>query len=75
MKEKGIDISANKPNLLTTEMSNEADLIVTMGAVTKTSALVHFLSPQLTGGSKIQKASLLRRLGKSGIRSKTEFSL
>jgi arsenate reductase (thioredoxin) len=31
MREKGIDISTNKPKLLTTEMSNEADLIVTMG--------------------------------------------
>jgi protein-tyrosine-phosphatase len=31
MKEKGIDISMNKPKLLTTKMSNEADLIVTMG--------------------------------------------
>jgi protein-tyrosine-phosphatase len=31
MKEKGIDISRNKPKLLTTKMSNEADLIVTMG--------------------------------------------
>lgn len=31
IKEKGIDISRNKPKLLTTKMSNEADLIVTMG--------------------------------------------
>jgi arsenate reductase (thioredoxin) len=31
MKEKGIDISANKPKLLTFEMAQNADLIVTMG--------------------------------------------
>ena len=31
MKEKGIDISGNKPKLLTFEMAQNADLIVTMG--------------------------------------------
>ena len=31
MKEKGIDISKNKPKLLTTEMAEEADKIITMG--------------------------------------------
>lgn len=31
MREKGIDISMNKPKLLTFEMAQEADLIVTMG--------------------------------------------
>ncbi len=31
MKERGIDISMNKPKLLTFEMAQEADLIVTMG--------------------------------------------
>ena len=31
MKEKGIDISMNKPKLLTPKMSEEADLIITMG--------------------------------------------
>jgi arsenate reductase len=31
MKEKGIDISNNKPKMLTQEMANQADLIVTMG--------------------------------------------
>ncbi|MGD0449870.1 MAG: arsenate reductase ArsC [Candidatus Bathyarchaeia archaeon] len=31
MKEKGIDISSNKPKMLTQEMANQADLIVTMG--------------------------------------------
>ncbi len=31
MKEKGIDISMNKPKLLTTEMAEEADKIITMG--------------------------------------------
>ncbi len=31
MKEKGIDISKQKPKLLTAEMINEAGLVVTMG--------------------------------------------
>jgi protein-tyrosine-phosphatase len=31
MKEKGIDISMNKPKMLTFQMSQDADLIVTMG--------------------------------------------
>jgi protein-tyrosine-phosphatase len=31
MKEKGIDISMNRPKLLTTKMAEEADLIITMG--------------------------------------------
>lgn len=31
MKEKGVDISSNKPKMLTTDMINEASLVVTMG--------------------------------------------
>jgi arsenate reductase (thioredoxin) len=31
MKEKGIDISTNKPKLLTFQMAQESDLIITMG--------------------------------------------
>jgi protein-tyrosine-phosphatase len=31
VKEKGIDISNSKPKLLTQEMANQADLIITMG--------------------------------------------
>jgi arsenate reductase len=31
MKERGIDISMNKPKLLTTRMAEEADKIITMG--------------------------------------------
>jgi protein-tyrosine-phosphatase len=31
LKEKGIDISMNKPKLLTFQMAQDADLIVTMG--------------------------------------------
>lgn len=31
MKEKGIDISMNKPKLLTVKMTEEADKIITMG--------------------------------------------
>jgi protein-tyrosine-phosphatase len=31
LKEKGVDISVNKPKLLTFQMAQDADLIVTMG--------------------------------------------
>ena len=31
MKEKGIDLTANKPKMLTNEMITEAGLVVTMG--------------------------------------------
>jgi arsenate reductase len=31
LKEKDIDISMNKPKLLTQEMADQADLIITMG--------------------------------------------
>ena len=31
MREKGIDISMNKPKLLTAEMAEDADQIITMG--------------------------------------------
>ncbi len=31
MKEKGIDLSSNAPKLLTTEMIDEASLVITMG--------------------------------------------
>ena len=31
MKEKGIDLSQNKPKLITFQMANDSDLIVTMG--------------------------------------------
>ena len=31
MKEKGIDVSTNKPKLLTFQMAQDSDLIVTMG--------------------------------------------
>jgi len=31
MREKGIDLSANKPKLITAKMAQEVDLIVTMG--------------------------------------------
>ncbi len=46
MKEKGINISMNKPQLLTFKMAQEADLIVTMGAMSRESALDLFLSPR-----------------------------
>jgi arsenate reductase len=45
MKEKGIDISANKPKLLTAEMAMEADLVVTMGCSAQGTCPGPFLVP------------------------------
>jgi protein-tyrosine-phosphatase len=45
IKEKGIDISMNNPKLLTFQMAQEADLIVTMAAMTRESALDHSSNP------------------------------
>ncbi len=45
MKEKGIDISEKKPKLLTFEMAQEADLVVTMGCDGKGICPGPFLKP------------------------------
>lgn len=56
MKEKGIDISLNKPKLVTFQMVQDADLIGTLVATTREFATNLFLSPQLIG-SLTQKAN------------------
>ncbi len=66
-KEKGIDISQNKPKLLTFQMVDSSDLIVTMGC--KASVLGHSSNQQSNGNLKTPKTSLLKRLGKFEIKS------
>jgi arsenate reductase len=47
MKEKGIDISMNKPNQLTAQMAMDVDLIVTMGCGSKDICPGPFFKPTL----------------------------
>lgn len=55
MKEKGIDVSMNKPKLLTTKMAEEANMIITMGCSVKKSAQHRCLRTLLTGRWKTRK--------------------
>ena len=57
LKEKDIDISINKPKLITAKMANEVDLVVPWVAMTKEFALGHSSSQQSNGTLKIQKGS------------------
>jgi arsenate reductase len=47
MKEKGVDISANMPKLLTFQMAQEADSIVTMGCDDKEICPGPFFKPTI----------------------------
>ena len=47
MKEKGIDISMNKPKLITFQMAQDADLIVTMGCSAQDICLGPFFKPTI----------------------------
>jgi protein-tyrosine-phosphatase len=69
MKEKSIDLSANKPKLITAKMAMDADLIVTLGCNHQGICPGHSLNLQLIGHWKIQRMSLLKRLEKYGMKS------
>jgi len=47
MKEKGIDISKNKPKLITFQMANDSNLIVTMGCNNQGICPVPFFKPTI----------------------------
>jgi arsenate reductase (thioredoxin) len=57
MKEKGIDISQNKPKLIFFQMTNESDLIVTMGGNDQGFVRDSSLNQQSNGNSKTLKES------------------
>lgn len=57
MQEKGIDISQNKPKLLTFQMAQESDLIVTMGCNDQGICPGPFFKLLLTGSLKTLKES------------------
>jgi len=44
MREKGMDISGNRPKVITTDMVQEADVIITMGCSAEGFCPVQFLS-------------------------------
>jgi len=58
LKAKGIDISTNKPKLLTFQMAQDADLVVTMGCNVKEYAPDHSSNQQSNGNLRIQKENL-----------------
>jgi arsenate reductase len=62
MKERGIDISANKPQMLTTLMSNEADLIVTMGCGTSEICPGPFFKPSVDWGLEDPKGKPIEKV-------------
>ena len=47
MKEKGLDISKNSPKLLTSEIINDVDLIVTMGCGAREICVTQFSKPTI----------------------------
>ena len=57
MKEKGIDISMNKPKLITAKMAMDQALIVTMAATTMEFVQVHSSSLPWIGRLKTLKAN------------------
>ena len=66
MKEKGIDISGNKPKQLTFQMANDSDLIVTMGCNDQMLSRTLLQANHPIGNSKTQKENPSKRFGKSG---------
>ena len=78
MKEKGIDISRNEPKMLTTQMSDAADLIVTMGCGAAEICPGPFFKPTVdwgledTKGKPIEKVRRIRDEVESRVRELIE---
>ena len=69
MKEKGIDISTNKPKLLTYQMSQEADLIITMGCNDQGICPGPFFKPTIDWKLEDPKGKPIERYEKSEMKS------
>jgi len=65
IREAGIDISMNKPKMLTYQMSQGSDLIVKMGCSDQDICPGAFFKQTLIGTSRIQKESLSKKYEKS----------
>jgi arsenate reductase len=63
LKEKGIDISMNKPKLLTFQMAQDADLIVTMGCNDQGICPGLSLNLQLIGSLRTRRGNRLKKSG------------
>ena len=73
MAEKSIDISHNKPKMLTQEMQKQADLIITMGCGGSDFCPSPFFKENLDWALEDRKANRWRRCGKSGMRLNAEL--
>jgi arsenate reductase len=62
LKEKGIDISMNKPKLLTLQMAQDADLIVTMGCNTNGICPGPFFKPTIEWKLEDPKAKPIEKV-------------
>jgi protein-tyrosine-phosphatase len=62
MKENGIDISMNKPKLLTLQMAQDADLIVTMGCNDQGICPGPFFQPTVDWKLEDPKGKLIERV-------------
>jgi protein-tyrosine-phosphatase len=64
LKEKGIDISQNKPKLLTFQMAQDADLIVTMGCNDQGICPGPFFKPTVDWKLKTRRESQSKKSGR-----------
>ena len=62
MREKGIDISLNKPKLITFQMAQEADLIVTMGCNDQGICPGPFFKPSVDWGLEDPKGNPVEKV-------------
>ena len=62
MKEKGIDISMNKPKLITFQMAQDADLIVTMGCSAQDICPGPFFKPTIDWALEDPKGKLIEKV-------------
>lgn len=62
MKEKGIDISMNKPKLLTMKMAEDADLIITMGCSVEKFCPAPFLKNVIDWGLEDPKGKPIKEV-------------
>ena len=63
MKERGIDISKNKPKLITAKMAADADLVVTMGCSAEGICPGPFFVPTVDWALEDPKGKSVERVG------------
>ncbi len=73
MREKGIDLSANKPKLITAKMAQEVDLVVTMGCNDQGNCPGPFFKPTIEWKLEDPKGKPLEKVRE--IRDEIEFKI